>query len=268
VERRGFRYTAVMSVRAVQVVVVGSWLASCTAHGEPATIEQEQAQEQFEPDRFAWLATAERPRLEGDLVLAFAGEAIRLPDPPGEPIVQRNTPLSMDVRMLGSTYEDRPEVPGLNAALGVPFDAKPTLWSIGATEHSTELRWEIEGELGGFERITRDHQDKRIRVDGFDPRGEWRRAALFEYGPRWVRRVEFGIVEGKPVRRRTLVFEGDRVIAVIRPEQVEYRYWRTDNGERAVVFELHPDRLVRTAQVYEGGVPHERVDTFEVPKFE
>lgn len=255
-----------MRARAFQVVLVGGWLASCTAHGDAGAIdvghvEQVEQVEQVVPDRFAWLAEVEPPSLEDDRVLDFAAAPIRCsPAEPRQPRGDTNEPLLTDLRMMGEIYDDQPEVPGFNVALGLPLAAKPTIW----TDPSSEtLRWEVEGELGGFERITRDHRGKPIRVDGFDPAGEWRRTALFESGLRSLRRVEFEVVDGEPIRRRTLVFEHDQVVAVTSPEQVEYWHARTDDGSRSVVFERYPDRLVRTAQVYEDGVPHERVDTFE-----
>lgn len=153
-----------MSVRAVQVVLVGSWLASCTAHGEPSEHEgigEITKVEAVEPDDFAWLAEVEPPSL-----------------------------------------------------------------------------------------------------DGFDAAGTWRRTALFESRPGSFRRVEFVVVDGEPIRQRSLVFEDDRVIAVVDPEQVEYRRWRTDMGSRFVVFERYADRLVRIARTYKAGEPLDRFDTF------
>jgi hypothetical protein len=69
----------------------------------------------------------------------------------------------------------------------------------------------------------------------------------------------FGSIE-RAKWRRTMVFEGQTPIAILSPDGVEYRRWRIDRGAKKVVFDHHPDRLIRMAEMYVNGVPRKRVD--------
>jgi hypothetical protein len=243
--------------RQFRVSLLGWALLACTAHGN-----QEAASERTgvdaETDHFAWLAEVEPPSLDRDLALEFAARPIECM--PAQPWLGEREwyPLQSEfVDQMVLIYGDRPGVAGFQTAVGLPLAALPEFEAAGLQPQV--LSWSA-GEQRGFEQIYRTTDREPTRLDGFDSQGNWRRSALFQHRDRLTRRVEFQVVDGQPIRGRTLVFEGEQIIAILAEDHVEYRRWRTDRGPQRVIFEHHPDRLIRTAQIYEDGEPYERVD--------
>ncbi|MFV8751157.1 hypothetical protein ACNOYE_11485 [Nannocystaceae bacterium ST9] len=252
------------------VLVLGLALAGCTAHGDLESAP-ESSELAHEPDRFAWVDEFELPRDEHDPALRFASAAIECsrvePWRPPESLEPSSAP---DFEHMVLLYGDRPGLAGFNLALGLPLAAEPSVSAtFGGSVFPSLLSWSFEGRRG-HERITWEGS-KPSRIDGFDDEGRWQRTALFQHGPRMSRRVEFRVDAGAPVRERTYVFDRDADLLLAMIEHVEhveqaehdrlvYRRWRVDRGEKSVVFEQHPDRVVRRAQIYERGVAHERVD--------